>query len=84
MMAFASGQVDADKSAGAVDLVAFFRSALSDPPDVARFVASRSLLSEFQVPRQVRSLLPEGVTVERGIATYEGARAGDNFYLRTA
>jgi hypothetical protein len=62
-----------------VDLVAFFRAAVSRPPDVEYFAASQRNLRDVVLPARMRARVP---TLTNGVMYFEGARSGTSFFLR--
>lgn len=68
----------AKESASNIDVVDFFYKAITAPPDVEHFVGTYKPLREPAVPTDARAQ----ARVTFGVQTFEGARAGSNFYLR--
>jgi len=62
------------------DLVAFFKRAISSPPDVEHFTVIQRTLRERKMPPGVQLRIPSPTSVPPQF--FEGARSGTNYFLR--
>jgi hypothetical protein len=62
------------------ELTTFFKNAVRSPLDVEHFTAAQRTLRERTLPPQIRARVQS--LTNQPVQTFEGARAGTNFYLR--
>jgi hypothetical protein len=62
------------------DLVEFFKSAITSPPDIEHFTAIQRTLRERELPPEVRLPIPNPTNTPPQF--FEGARSGKNYFLR--
>jgi hypothetical protein len=62
------------------DLVEFFKSAITSPPDIEHFAAIQRTLRERKLPPGVRVPIPNPTS--RPPQFFGGARSGKNYFLR--
>lgn len=81
LLSVATAQSNPRNVSAVTDLVEFFKTAVSSPPDVDYFVGSQRRLRERKLPPEIRKRL-QGLTNQPPMF-YEGARSGSNYFLRS-
>jgi hypothetical protein len=64
-----------------IDLVKFFRTAITSPPDIDYFVASQRMLRERKLPPEIQQRVQ--LSANQPPVFFEGARSGSNYFLRS-